>query len=207
MSESTGLPGLVPLLDGYQYDVFISYRRSGPGTAAQWVHNHFYDMLVNCLADELGDTAVFMDRQVETGTHWPTLLRQALARSKMLVAVWSPPYFTSSWCLAEWQTMLARERVLGGRTQLVYSLGYADGKNFPGEAKERQCRSVHKVSNPFPAFVGSHRQADLHDEVRLIAGELVELLERVPPWQSNWPACEVPVAAVVTPTTFPVYQP
>ncbi|GGS53725.1 TIR domain-containing protein [Actinokineospora fastidiosa] len=207
MSDHDKLPGLLPLVDGYQYEVFLSYRRSGPGNAAQWVQNHFHRMLEDCLADEVGDSAVFVDVNVETGSHWPRLLQQALARSKMLVAVWSPPYFQSPWCLAEWHTMVARERAFDGLVKLVYPITYADGVNFPEEAKNRQSRSVHAVSNPYPSFQGSHRQAELFDVVREIAAELSDQLAKVPPWQDNWPECRIPDTAVRTPAVLPTYQP
>ncbi|MEU5259712.1 TIR domain-containing protein [Amycolatopsis sp. NPDC021455] len=207
MSDPNGQPGLAPLLDGYQYDVFLSYRRSGPGNVARWVQQHFHRMLEDCLADQVGRTAVYIDTRAETGVHWPTALQQALARSKMLISVWSPPYFTSPWCLAELGTMAAREHALGGVTQLVYPLIYSDGETFPEEAKQRQGRPMHKVSNPFPSFEGSQRQADLHDETCAMAIELAKLLARVPPWQPDFPACEVPAAAPQSPIPFPVYQP
>ncbi|MBE8520472.1 TIR domain-containing protein [Amycolatopsis sp. H6(2020)] len=206
VSDPNGQPGLAPLLDGYQYDVFVSYRRSGPGNAARWVQQHFHRMLEDCLADQIGQTAVFLDTSAETGVHWPTMV-QALARSKMLVAIWSPPYFASRWCLAELETMLARERALGGLTQLVYPIVYSDGDTFPEWARKRRGRPVHKVSNPFPSFEGSHRQADLHDETCAIAIELAVQLARVPPWRPDWPACDVPLVPPRTPIAFPVYQP
>ncbi|MEU4524607.1 BTAD domain-containing putative transcriptional regulator [Amycolatopsis sp. NPDC024027] len=206
VSDPNGQPGLAPLLDGYQYDVFVSYRRSGPGNAARWVQQHFHRMLEDCLADQIGQTAVFLDTSAETGVHWPTMV-QALARSKMLVAIWSPPYFASRWCLAELETMLARERAFGGLTQLVYPIVYSDGDTFPEWARKRQGRSVHKVSNPFPSFEGSHRQADLYDETCAIAIELAVQLARVPPWRPDWPACDVPLVPPRTPIAFPVYQP
>ncbi|WP_160169712.1 toll/interleukin-1 receptor domain-containing protein [Amycolatopsis rifamycinica] len=197
----------MPLLDGYHYDVFLSYRRSGPGNAARWVQQHFHRMLVDCLADQIGQAAIFIDKSAETGVHWPTMLQQALARSKMLVAVWSPPYFASQWGLVELNTMVAREQAVGGVTQLVYPLIYSDGETFPETARKRQGRPVHKVSNPFPSLEGSHRQADLYDETCAIAIELAGLLARVPAWRPNWPTCEVPAAPARPPIDFPVYQP
>ncbi|MGX7829049.1 TIR domain-containing protein [Actinokineospora sp. 24-640] len=206
MSGHSGLPGLLPLVDGYQYDVFLSYRRSGPGNAAQWVREHFHRMLQDCLADEIGSSDVFVDLNVETGSHWPTLLQQALARSKVLVAVWSPPYFESPWCLAEWHTMVAREQAFEGLVKLVYPITYADGVNFPEDAKQRQSRSVHAVSNPYPSFRGSHRQADLFEVVREIAGELADQLASAPPWQADWPECSIPAPVTMAPAVLPAYQ-
>ncbi|MGB3443140.1 MAG: toll/interleukin-1 receptor domain-containing protein [Actinophytocola sp.] len=207
MADSTGVPGLLPLLDGYQFDVFLSYRRSGPGNAATWVREHFHRMLEDCLADELGRTAVFLDLEVETGAVWPSLLRDALARSKVLVAVWSPPYFHSPWCLAEWRTMEAREQALGGMTRLVYPMRYSDGDNFPDDAKQRQHFDVRGVSNPFPTFAGSHRQADLFDTVRVIAAEVAKTITAVPPWRADWPQCPLPDLAAAPKPAFPVFQP
>lgn len=178
--------------DGYEFDVFLSYRRSGSGNACQWVHNHFYPLLRDCLADQVGwESRIFIDFQVETGRDWPDLLADTLLRSKMLVAVWSPPYFRSSWCLAEWESMEAREQALGTRdgrsTGLVYPVVFSDSENFPPSARRRQSRDLKRFSNPFPDYRGSRDYDVLYRLMQDIATEIARILENAPSWTPNWP--------------------
>ena len=171
----------------YQYDVFLSYRRSGHGNAGQWVRNHFHPLLRDCLSDQVGwEPTIFFDLEVETGLRWPDLLADALRRSKMLVAVWSPPYFRSSWCLAEWQSMLAREQLLSGKV-LIYPVVFSDSHTFPDAAKNRQSRDLKAWSNPFPAYQETRDYDRFYQEMQDVAAELGRMLAAVPAWQPDWP--------------------
>lgn len=186
------LPACAPRDDGYSFDVFLSYRRSGRGSVAEWVHNHFHPLLVSCLADELPEEPrVFIDLEAETGCRWPSLLEETLLRSRLLVAVWSPPYFHSSWCLAEWLSMEAREQVVRskpGRTPgLVYPVVYADSTHFPPAARERQARDMKAWSVPAAHYRESHDYHGLHREMRKLASEIAGILPRTPEWTPDWP--------------------
>jgi hypothetical protein len=178
---------------GYRYDVFVSYRRSGAGYVAPWVHNHFHPLLRNCLADQLPDEPrIFIDVEQEFGAYWPATLANALRDSRLLVPVWSPKYFRSPWCLAEWHTMMARERIfdLAGERQplgLVYPVIFSDRENFPAEAQYRQARDLKRWSVPGKEFRRTKRYCGLHDAVQAIAVELADRLRRVPPWRPDWP--------------------
>ena len=100
------------MAEGYEYDLFLSYRREGD--VGEWVRNHFHDRLRNCLNSEFPrPVRIFFDVGQEPGTHWRKNIARALQRSHLLVAVLSPQYFTSSWCLAEWNTIRRREERLG----------------------------------------------------------------------------------------------
>jgi len=192
----------------YQYDVFLSYRRSGRGNVRNWVHNHFHPMLVDCLADECADEpTVFIDTEVEVGDHWPSRLEHTLSRSRLLVAVWSPQYFRSAWCMAEWRTMTAREECLGFASVddpggLVCPVVFSDGRHFPDEARVRQVRSMKKWGYPRIGFRDAPGYDDLYDSVRDFAVELGERLEKAPPWTAGWPV-ERPPPHQLPPTDFP----
>jgi hypothetical protein len=195
--------------EGYTFDVFLSYRRSGLGNSCQWVKNHFHPMLRNCLADQLGWTPrVFIDVETETGAMWPEHLENALMRSRMLVCVWTPPYFHSPWCLAEWETMEARERALEGRLEcrLVYPVIFSDSDSFPAAARERQARDLKPWSNPFPGFRDSRDYDDLYKEMTGIATELAGMLPRTPPWTDGWPVCRPETPYPPSPA-LPVFGP
>lgn len=182
----------------YIYDVFISYRHKPP--VLDWLRNHFYPMVEQRLPDSLPldhQANLFVDWQIETGSEWPARLRQALSASRCLLAIWSPEYFRSSWCLAEWQTFRARERLHDFRSEnnplgLVYPVCFADGEHFPSEAKRTQYRDLRKWNIPYSSFRETADIVDLDREVQALTVELAAMIKRAPTWQADWP--------IVTPT-------
>jgi len=95
------------------------------------------------------DTKIFVDLKIETGSAWPDELRHALKTSRCILAVWSPEYFRSEWCLAEWHTFREREKVANmisnsNSRGLIYPVKFADGDHFPQAAKDVQQRDLTK---------------------------------------------------------------
>jgi len=178
-------------VSGYEFDLFISYRRRG--NPLNWVQNHFYPRLRDYLDDHLDkDPALFIDVGMEKGSHWPTRLENALNRTKILIPIYSPQYFRSPWCLAEWTTMAEREVVLGlssaERPQgLIYPILFSDSDNFPTFARLRSWRDLKKWNNPDPVFQQTVEWVSFLREVEAIAEDLATLLPQVPDWQPDWP--------------------
>ncbi len=194
----------------YTSDIFISYRRRGD--VEQWVQLHFRDRLQQTLTNLMGDEPrVWIDVEQEQGTPWPENIRSALLGSKLLIAIWSPDYFRSEWCMAEWKSMMARQdyvRKNGSQMPpaLVYPVRYSDGDSFHPDAKLIQCRrDFSQLNYPFETFRDSLKYMDFHDAVHGIAEDLTRWLVDVPPWQADWPV-ETPKAMalfclnVVTPS-------
>jgi hypothetical protein len=173
-------------VSGYEYDVFVSYSRVG--NVGQWVQNHLSEVLTACLIDELGGRAkVFLDVRMETGVVWPDQLRAGLGRSKLLVAVWSPAYFESKWCMAEMQTMLEREQLVDVHGGIIFPLVFNDGRSFPDWANQRQTVSFKEHGYPYRQFRDAVGYLAFHAQVRRLAEEIAERLDRVPPWREDWP--------------------
>jgi hypothetical protein len=176
---------------GYEFDVFLSYPRSG--NPYNWVRNHFLELLRSCLADELPyEPTMFIDEELDTGVDWPSRLQQALCRSKILVSIYSPQYFRSPWCLAEWHSMSEREKLLGlaspERPQgLIYPILYVDSENFPDYARTRGWRDLKQWNVPHLGYQQTSEFIDLHRQVASIAIDLARLLPQVPEWQPDWP--------------------
>src|SRR5215475_4164150 len=146
----------------YEYDVFLSYRRGPP--VGEWVNNHFYPQLLNWLPLELNrETKVYKDDQATLlGTHWPQALKRALHLSRCLLCVWSPDYFWHEWCVAEWRSMVAREKLLGYGTNnnpagLIVPVVFHDGKNFPPEAQQVQYKDFREYNIPVASFCQTAR--------------------------------------------------
>ncbi|MDQ1050302.1 toll/interleukin-1 receptor domain-containing protein [Streptomyces sp. V4I2] len=179
----------------YEFDVFISYRRSA-GHVREWVWNHFFPILKGCLEDEIGKVEIFIDRHLndKIGVPWPDELVGSLRRSRLLVPVLSAPYFHSEWCAAEWGTMEERER-LTQRQGLIFPVVFADGENFPAEVHRRQLDNAFKnYSVPHLKYRDSESYADFHQEVQRLAGNIRQRLEQVPEWCDDWPTKMPPVA-------------
>lgn len=120
---------------GYRYDVFVSYtwrvRR-----AQQWVRHVLHPPLTEFLALNSGipsDRVFLDDRETRPGMEVETTVHEALRDSRVLLAVLSPQYFESGWCLTEFHTMLDRQRATGKR--LIYPLGVWDGDKYAPEAR------------------------------------------------------------------------
>ena len=183
------------LVSGYEFDLFISYRRRG--NPHQWVRNHFFPRLRDCLDDHLDkDPALFIDESLEKGANWPIGLQNALNRTKILVPIYSPQYFRSKWCLAEWHTMAERERLLGlnsvERPQgLIYPILFSDSDNFPDYARWHSWKNFKKLNRPDPVFQRTTKWMSFHRKVEAVAMDLANLLPQVPDWRPDWPVCRV----------------
>jgi len=174
--------------DGYRYDLYISSPRSG--SIGDWMHNHLFPMLKGALTEELGvEPEIFFDAgSLEVGRSWPEQLTEALKRSRMLLAVLSPSYFHSSWCVLEWESMLARERLLGdAQVRIIYPVLAHGGASLPASAKTRQWIDMRKWVIPIPSFKDSSRYVEFYEAVRRLAQMIAENVERTPPWQEDFP--------------------
>ncbi len=187
------------MAEDYIYDVFVSYRHKQP--VMDWVKNHFYPLLEQRLPDELPvehKTEIFIDwDEIETGSAWPAKLHQALRKSRCLLPVWSPEYFRSDWCLAEWKTVMERERLLGMKTEqrpegLIYPVIFADGEHFPQDARDAQSKDMRNWNIPHSVFKDTADYVEFDRQVQLLVRELAKMIQRAPAWQ-NWPVI-TPVA-------------
>lgn len=174
----------------YAYDVFFSYKRHD--LTVGWTRN-VQEHLKLWLSQEIERPVnMFVDVDtVEIGDRWPDILREGLKRSRCMVSVWSPLYFQSSWCVSEWKSFLARERMMNlGSHGLIAPVRFLDGEHFPAEAQEVECLDLRPYASALPAFWNSPRSLELEDKIKILAGSVAKMLKRVPPYQLNWPVVE-----------------
>ncbi len=174
----------------YEYDVFISYRRSD-AEWVRWTRDNFTRALTSLLRVRLGAVRVFFDETMECGTSWPHHLARSLARSRIIVPVLSRDYFTSEWCRIELGLMHHREKSLGLRNTcqpfgLIVPVTIDDGQCFPAEIQAIKSEKLHSFANPFMT-TGSHRQEELAEAMR---GGLCSSIERsldvAPAFDPEW---------------------
>ena len=161
--------------------------------------------LDNLLEEE---PCIFVDENIETGAEWPVELASALKKSCCLLAVWTPPYFRSRWCLAEWQSMREREKLLRAEGEksippLIYPIVFGDGDAFPEDAKRTKWKlDLKRYAYPYHQFRDSPMYLEFHDTVGDIAKEITEHLSQVPKWSADWPSI-TPHTKHSIPTIFP----
>jgi hypothetical protein len=136
MSSGNGKAGGGGAGGDYLYDVFLSY--SYKPDVRDWVAKkflpNFRDPLYNALValsnaryppPPVEVARVYDARQnMRPGDVWPDELRQALQRSRVLLAICSPPYFVSGWCVSEWQAFKNRGQ------NLIVPVIYDDTEDF-----------------------------------------------------------------------------
>ncbi|MFF9602505.1 TIR domain-containing protein [Streptomyces sp. NPDC014684] len=175
----------------YEWDVFISYCHSGH--VKGWVINHFRHELKLSLEDELPrDPRIFIDLEIQVGSQWPDRLADALSKSRCLVPIWSPPYFRSEWCMAEWVSMRKREELMRSASNqppiLIYPIIFSDGDHFPEEAKNTQhFRNLSEYGYDGEQFRDTPDYLAFQKEMRGVAKTIAEGLQHSPEWQEGWP--------------------
>src|SRR5882672_3778436 len=191
-SKAKSKSKVVASADGYEWDIFLSYKRNT--VAQKWIDNHLHPLLEKWLPEHFPSDwrpKIFIDRQIEVGKQWPTTLERALVRSRCMLAVWSPPYFSSAWCKAELETMRKRERQTKvGR--LVYPLLFADGEHL--DSSKEQWRDMKKWNNDEPSYASTADYGGLVLQVQEIAQDLYKMARGAPTWKA-WPAVRLAASA------------
>lgn len=181
--------------NGYQYDVFISYPHGeGDEEVSDWVQGVFYKYFKHCLTNSIlgRKVEVHLDTEaIQPGAKWDNLLGDALARTKVLVPIFSINYFGSMYCRAEFAVFLHREKELGywerGKQGSlivpVHLWGIED--TFPEIAKKYQylqCKKYSHVREDSPLY-GEFKS---YLEPKILT--LAETVNAAPEWNPAW--CE-----------------
>jgi hypothetical protein len=176
---------------GYKHDIFISYTHDAQ--MSSWVHQHLVPFLQSYIGNAINrPVQLFIDREgIASGDAWPLRLRNALAHSRSLLAIWSPLYFHSNWCRRECAVMLYREAQLGYRTVLqpkglVAPINVFDGQFFPEKARQIQYLDCRKYWIVGEGFVKTERYVEFQELLQTWAMDVAAVIEGAPPWQDAW---------------------
>jgi hypothetical protein len=173
----------------YQFDVFISYRRLNEWP--EWIKKHFFKIFQHWLDEELGKNCrISIDYNMETGHSWPAGLANDLSRSKVLVPLWSPQYFNSTWCLKEMSLFVAREKMTGFGTaknsqRLIVPAVIHDKDSFPDEAKLIQFKEIQPYCN-IRVGEGSKILELLSENIRDWVPDICNAINKAPPFDPEW---------------------
>lgn len=188
-------------MSGYKFDVFFSYKRDPESD--KW-HETVARKLEFWLRKEINapEARIFFDTEsIETGEQWNRTIREGLKTSKCLVAVWSPDYFHSPWCIAEWQSFVQREQHLKLKTgSLIAPARYHDGEYFPRAAQNAQMMDFRQYTSTM-AFFWDSKYADEFERTVLkpFAKAVAKKIRNAPTYDDKFPlvaADEPPVPSL-----------
>jgi len=174
---------------GYQYDIFISYKRDEQ--TRRWISKHLKPLLEHYVNLELGRLPVFyIDTQLETGGTWPLDLGAALGTSRTIISLWSKTYLNSIWCTTEISHMLERESKTGFRTAerpsgLVFPVVIHDGETMPINLSSIQKAEIQECFN-VNMSPDSPRAETLAEKLGPIGRTIAEAIQTAPAWQEKW---------------------
>ena len=179
----------------YRYEVFVSYKREpiNKRLVTPWLRE-VLDRIEYWLRQEMGGQRVgffFDEDSIEVGDDWPYEIRDALLSTKCLLPIWSPEYFQSNWCNAEWKSFLEREKLVSGKRQkpcrLIAPIKFHDGCWFPKEAQRVQQLDLSRYAATTQAFWTSQRADELDQCLQKFAPNLARLVSEAPPYEKGWP--------------------
>lgn len=118
----------------YLYDVYVSYYRGG-GIIGEWTQQ-FVRTLQEWLTIELPEEPQFFyDASPSIGLRGDAVELEAIRRSKVMLAVLTPAYFASNWCVFEWSCFAERKRRGGARTELILPLVVRGRASLPSPVR------------------------------------------------------------------------
>jgi hypothetical protein len=175
-------------MSDYSHEVFVSYCRQQRWTL--FVRDQFVPRLCQHLHGEIAREDVFFDEtSIGVGAAWEEDIREALCRSKVMIAFLSAAYFESEWCLREMAIMLERANLINGPGPgghpLLIPVKIADGHHIPPTVKAIQYADWIDYADPDlpPA---SERAFRFGCEVRQLVQSIASSLVSPPPWSHAW---------------------
>jgi hypothetical protein len=177
-------------IPNYENDIFVSYRRPNDDWV-RWTKDIFVRILESVLCIGIDGVRVYMDESIDAGADWPDHLALNLSRSKIMIAILSRSYFSSSWCRLEFSHMHRREVLTNFRTAanpcgLIIPVVIDDGICFPEAVQKMQLERLDNFANPF-ICAGSPKQEALADIIRERLAPVIErTLASAPIFDPAW---------------------
>jgi hypothetical protein len=193
----------------YQYDVFISYSRKF--LDGEWVKDIFYPLFKSYVDEALNrEVKIFIDfQEIQSGNDWNLKIRNALIKSRVMVAIFSPSYFRSKWCMLEFSTINHRQKELGfltleNPTGLIVPIKIFDGEHFPEYAKDLQIFDCIDYNRVGEGMKKTERYIELQGKLQEWIYHVATAFEKAPVFNETWmneewveiPSSKVQIASI-----------
>ena len=178
-------------MNEYEYHIFFSYKRER--LTLDW-HRKVVDLIKLYVRNSLnigedGLKIFFDEKEIETGNYFEEDISQAIRTSMCMVAIWTPDYFHSNWCLSEFHSFLKRQESLANK--LIIPASFHDGINFPAEAKAIQFEDFTDYASPIKAFWDTSDAVEFAKKLRNFSENIASKIRRAPEFDANFPFLSV----------------
>ncbi len=180
------------LASGYKFDVFLSVK--GDKVFSEWLEQSFIplfdsyirnDIIAECKRLPAG--IFYYKNSLAPGDPWPDDLRKGIKQSRLAVALCSPEYFYSKWCLTEFHSFLERGNT--SQAKVLIPAAIHDGDGFPAEARSLQTANFSDFVIVGDGFKTTKKYSDFQDELKKFSKRVAQLICKVPTFQ-EWPIVE-----------------
>jgi hypothetical protein len=176
---------IISNVPGGSYTVYVSYpSKTG---SAKWLHAHFLDELCTWLNEQYSKLAIKVycpdnqernDAAVPLGGAETSDIAAELARSRMMVPVWSPSYFREEYRLCVWEMEFFQRRRLGD----IMPVLYAKREQLPEAYRELPMEDFSNGLNlDFPGWKQTAKYGEFVEKVRRFADRLATRITNAPP--------------------------
>jgi len=186
--------------DVYVYEVFLSYRRGV--IHSQWLVEHFVPLFKDRLREEIAEQCdrdageLFLDvNEVQPGMSIGDKVVDGLKTARCLVALLSPSYFRSPWCLVEWDSFRTRGHGLVVPTIL------SQGVTVRRAVGDTMWADFSDYTIIGEGFKKTERYVAFQDEIKRLAKRVATVIASAPAW-SNFSVCNPPVTPVAPATSI-----
>jgi TIR domain len=176
----------------YRYDIFLSVKRDD--TFGDWLRSHFIPLFFSYLKQDVivkchrkFSDYFFYEQTLRPGDPWPDELKDGIRRSRVALALCSPEYFYSDWCLTEFYSFLNR----GGKVLVPVSI--YDGEAFPKDARNIQSADLSQYVLVGKGFKDTERYIEFQDKLKTLSKDVAERIGAAPDY-CDWPIEEKTVA-------------
>jgi|GEM_PF-3049774 len=149
-------------------------------------------LLQHYLSDKFAQDAelgVYFKRE-DKNVRWPRDLASKMAKSAVLLPMFSERYFSSQWCDAELRYMLSREKSCGllergESSTLIVPVIVDDVEALPRQISDLDPREI----TPFVSMTmtdGSPKAEGLEEEVRIIAKRIKSAFDIAKEYRPEW---------------------
>lgn len=171
--------------DDYKYDLYISYKRGG--VLNEWVESFIYNLTSWLEVEMIEPPQIFLNIQdVDSMSSVNSAIDYSIKHSKLLIALLTPAYFASDFCIREWLFFEKREKQSMNAQPLILPILLRGGDLLPDHIKRRQLLNASESLMSFTALKRSGTSKGEYDLLQLVSQSITKMLENAPPFDPNW---------------------
>lgn len=151
--------------------------------------------VVDKCTDRHPDRMLFLDvEDVQPGMRIPPRVKHGIKHARCLVALVSPQYFCSEWCVVEWDSFMRRGQEEG--RELVVPVIVHDGETVRTAISDTMCLNLRDYVTDAEAFKRSRKYMPFEKKVRALAERVAGIVKNAPEWKAEFPVRDPPDTAV-----------